>query len=184
MKKIVAFVFMSAMLLTCQIAMAAAPLYAGGAEKMANRMYDIYNNYDPNICLRNFQSLGLNSDSDNPGVQYQTYLVSFGTTRDYVIIAMFCDRNSGDVMRAKVMWNPLNNYAGRYSHDAIALTEMAIGITSAEKDALWGDAQNHSRNNYARGAAWCQAIQGNVYVRFLQSRADSIAVTYSTSELR
>ena len=47
-------------------------------------------------------------------------------------------------MRAKVMWNPLNNYAGRYSHDAIALTEMAIGITSAEKDALWGDAQNHS----------------------------------------
>ena len=74
-------------------------------------------------------------------------MVSFGTTRDYVIIAMFCDRNSGDVMRAKVMWNPLHNYAGRYSHDAIALTEMAIGITSAEKDALWGDAQNHSRNH-------------------------------------
>ncbi|WP_033169681.1 hypothetical protein [Selenomonas sp. ND2010] len=183
MKKIVAFVFMSAMLLTCQIAMAAAPLYAGGAEKMANRMYDIYNNYDPNICLRNFQSLGLNSDSDNPGVQYQTYLVSFGTTRDYAIIAMFCDRNSGAVMRAKVMWNPLNSHADRYSRDAIALTEMAIGITATEKDALWGNAKSYGKNNYAKGNVWCKAVQDNVHMRFLQSRADSITVTYSTTEL-
>lgn len=183
MKKIVAFVFMSAMLLTCQIAMAAAPLYAGGAEKMANRMYDIYNNYDPNICLRNFQSLGLNSDSDNPGVQYQTYLVSFGTTRDYAIIAMFCDRNSGAVMRAKVMWNPLNSHADRYSRDAIALTEMAIGITATEKDALWGNAKSYGKNNYAKGNVWCKAVQDDVHMRFFQSRADSITVTYSTTEL-
>lgn len=183
MKKIVAFVFMSAILLTCQIAMAAAPLYAGGAEKMATRMYEIYNNYDPNICLRNFQSLGLNSDSDNPGVQYQTYLVSFGTTRDYAIIAMFCDRNSGAVMRAKVMWNPLNSHADRYSRDAIALTEMAIGITATEKDALWGNAKSYGKNNYAKGNVWCKAVQDDVHMRFLQSRADSITVTYSTTEL-
>lgn len=184
MKKLLVVVLMWAALWSGHTAMAAAPLYAGSAEQMATRMYEIYNNYDQNICLRNFQHLGLNSDSDNPNVQYQTYLVSFGTTRDYVMIAMLCDRNSGAVMRAKVMWNPMNNAAGRYSRDAIALTEMAIGITAAEKDALWGDMQSHARNNYARGAAWCQALQGNVYLRFLQSRADSIAVTYSTCELR
>ena len=70
-EKIVAFVFMSAVLLTCQMAMAATPLYAGGAEKMATRMYEIYNNYDQNVCLRNFESLGLKSDGDNLNVLYK-----------------------------------------------------------------------------------------------------------------
>ena len=53
------------------MAMATTPLYAGGAEKMATRMYEIYNNYDQNVCLRNFESLGLKSDSDNLNVLYK-----------------------------------------------------------------------------------------------------------------